>query len=172
MFVYWRTKFSIVIQHFAFRCGHQTRCRCIPSPGGRGAGVRGYGLSGEAVAPHALGGACPWACRRQGPGAEKALPERGGARPRLSPHPAPPDGGDSASPARREAEGEAATANPSPGGRGAGVRGYGLSGEAVSAHALGGACPWACRRQGPGAEKAPVRERRGAAPAFPSPGAA
>ena len=56
---------------------------------------------------------------------------------------------------------------PLPGGRGAGVRGYGLSGEAVFPHALGGACPWACRRQDPGAEKAPARERRGAAPAFP-----
>jgi hypothetical protein len=44
------------------------------------------------------------------------------------------------------------------------VRGYGLSGEAVFPHALGGACPWACRRQGPGAEKAPPRERRGAFP--------
>ena len=46
-------------------------------------------------------------------------------------------------------------------------RGYGLSGEAVFPHALGGACPWACRPQDPGAEKAPAGERRGAAPAFP-----
>ena len=129
--------------------------------------MRGYGLSGEVVAPHALGGACPWACRRQGPGAEKALPERGGARPRLSPHPAPPDGGDFASPARREAEGEAATANPSPGGRGAGVRGYGLSGEAVSAHALGGACLLGLPTARPGPGEGPRQREAGRGPGIP-----
>src|SRR5829696_7969501 len=58
-----------------------------------------------------------------------------GRGPDIPPHPAPPDGGGSAFPARGEAEGEAAPANPSPGGRGAGVRGYGLSGEATTAHA-------------------------------------